>query len=230
MIVDKSNIVARVFHMKMRFLLKIIKKNQIFDKFLDWIWIVKYQKQDLSHLHFFLFLKNQNNFLDFVFIDNIICAELLNLILNLNDVLRQIVQSQITHDFCDSVLSTTIYMIQESEIVFKCLKKYSRFFQEKIIVKKNDYFIYRRRNNNCTWFTRLFNDDVFTFDNRWMMFYNFFLTRRSVINESGFEQDLLFELDSRTSSDVLILESKQDNSFEFWFVVLQMFWNRFLLA
>ena len=82
------------------------------------------------------------------------------------------------HDFCDFVLSITFYMIRESEIVVKCSKKYSRIFQEKIIMKKNDYLIYRRRNDDCTWITRLLNDDVFTFDNRWMMFYNFFLTRR----------------------------------------------------
>ena len=149
-IVDKSNIIAWMFHMKMRSLLKDIKKKQIFDKFFDWIWIVKYQKRDLSHLHFFLFLKNRNNFLDVVVIDDIMCVKLSDLVLNSNDILRQIIQSQMIYDFCDFVLSITFCMIRESEIVVKYSKKYSRIFQEKIIVKKNDYFIYQRRNDNHT--------------------------------------------------------------------------------
>ena len=42
---------------------------------------------------------------------------------------------------------------------------------------------------------------------------DFFLFMISVINESNFEQDSLFKLDSRTSSSVLLLKSKHNSLF-----------------
>ena len=69
------------------------------------------------------------------------------------------------HDFCKSLLKNALYINNK-----KCLKKYSKDYSEQTILTFNEYFKYRRR-----------NDDVFVikgdhhYINRHVISYNLYL-------------------------------------------------------
>jgi hypothetical protein len=172
---NRSNIVSRVFRMKIVRLLDNVIKRKMFSKCLDRVWIVKYQKRDLSHVHLLMFLKDQ--FLIANCVDDIVCAKLSNLVLHSNDVLREIVERQLTHDSCEIVMSIVSCMSTKHELNV-CFKRYSREFQDATTIEKDSYSTYRRRQDDRTWKIKLLDNREFTFDNRWMISYNSYLTRR----------------------------------------------------
>lgn len=88
---NRSNIVTQIFQMKMIQLLNDVKKRQMFDEFNKFVWIVKYQKKNLSYVHMLLFLK-EIYFTETKNIDNVICVKFSNFVIDSNDVLQNIVQ------------------------------------------------------------------------------------------------------------------------------------------
>ena len=53
---DRPDLIAWVFHMKLKHLLHDLKKKHIFGRYRGSVWTIKYQKQGLPHLHLLLFL------------------------------------------------------------------------------------------------------------------------------------------------------------------------------
>ncbi len=106
-----SNIVIRVFHMKTRQLLKNMKKRYCMSKCENNVYIVKYQKRELSHIYLLMFLRSKNRFMTLKQIDNIVCAKLSNLVLNSTKKLRYIIQEQMTHELYELANFITICMI-----------------------------------------------------------------------------------------------------------------------
>ena len=147
-----------------------------YNQYFDIVWTIEYQKRDLSHIHILLFLHQENNFLEWACMNELICAKLLNFTINLNESLRRIIESQMTHDSCD-VWNFSASCIKDnsknSEQV--CEKKFSKLYQIEIIIQINDYSLYKRYQNDHIWMKHVNNKDVHL-NNTWVMLYNFYLT------------------------------------------------------
>jgi hypothetical protein len=179
---NRSNIVTRVFQMKTKQLIKNVKKRHVFDKCESMIWIVKYQKRELSHIHLLMFLRSKNRFLISKRIDDIVCAKLSNFVLNRDEILRDIIQKQMIHESCEIANFFELCMIRiaiDNHIYFK---HYSRSFLKFIVIEKNEYSKYKRRNDERTWIVFLFEERIFTFNNRWIVSYNSYLSLRYKIH------------------------------------------------
>jgi hypothetical protein len=175
---NRSNIVTRVFQMKTKQLIENMKKRHVFDKCESVVWIVKYQKRELSHIHLLIFLRSKNRFLILKRIDDIVCAKLSNSVLNFDEIFRDIIQEQMIHKSCEVANFFEICMIRIAIDNHICFKHYSRSFLKFIVVKKNEYSKYKRRNDERTWIVSLLEDRIFTFDNRWIVSYNLYLSLR----------------------------------------------------
>ncbi len=111
---------------------------------------MKNQKRELSHIHLLMFLRSKNRFLISKRIDDIVCAKLSNSVLNRDEVLRDIIQKQMIHEFCEVANFFEICMIRTAIDNHICFKHYSRSFLKFIVVEKNEYSKYRRRNDERT--------------------------------------------------------------------------------
>ncbi len=78
--------------MKTKQLIENVKKRHVFDKYENVVWIVKYQKRELSHIHLLMFLRSKNQFLTSKRIDDILCVKFSNFVLNRDEILRNIIQ------------------------------------------------------------------------------------------------------------------------------------------
>ncbi len=108
--------------------------------------------------------------------NELICAKLLNLTIDLNKSLRRIVESQMTHDSCDVWNSSALCMKDNSkDSEWVCKKKFSKLYQIEIIIQINDYSLYRRCQNDHIWMKHVNDRDVHL-NNTWVMLYNFYLT------------------------------------------------------
>ncbi len=149
-----------------------------YDQYLDIIWTIEYQKRNLSHIHILLFLHRENNFLEWVHMNELICAKLLNLNIDLNESLRCIVKSQLTHDFCDVWNSSASCMKNNSkDSEWVCEKKFSKSYQIEIMIQLDDYSLYRRCQNNHIWM-KCVNDKDIHLNNTWVILYNSYLTHK----------------------------------------------------
>ncbi len=155
-----------------------MKKRHVFDKCDNVVWIVKYQKRELSHIHLLMFLRSKNRFLTSKWIDNVVCAKLSNFVLNFDEILRNIIQEYMIHEFCEIANSFEICMIRiaiDNNISFK---HYSYSFLKFTIIEKNEYSRYKKRNDERTSIVSFFENRIFTFDNRWIVSYNSYLLLR----------------------------------------------------
>jgi hypothetical protein len=129
-----------------------------------------------------MFLRSKNRFLTSKRIDDIVYAKFSNFVLNREKVLRNIIQKQMIHEFCEIANFFEICMIRiaiDNNIYFK---HYSHSFLKFIIIKENEYSKYKRRNDERTWIVSLLEDRIFTFDNRWIVSYNLYLSLRYKIH------------------------------------------------
>lgn len=74
---DRSDLIACVFHFKKQKLLHLIKEKDVFDQFYGDVYIIKYQKRGLPYIHLLLFLYPNDQIFDVAKIDKIVFAELL---------------------------------------------------------------------------------------------------------------------------------------------------------
>jgi hypothetical protein len=139
---------------------------------------VKYQKRGLPHIHLLMFLRPKDRFLTSKRIDDIVCAKLPNPALDRDGVLRDIIQEQMTHGPCEAANFSEICMIRTAAGNHICFKHYPRPFLESTVVEENGYPKYRRRDDERTWTVPLFGGRTFTFDNRWIVPYNPYLSLR----------------------------------------------------
>ncbi len=173
---NQLNIIARIFHEKIKTLLQNLKTQ--YNRYLDIVWTIEYQKHNLSHIHILLFLHQENNFLEQACVNELICAELLDLNIDLNKSLRRIVESQLTHDSCDVWNSSALCMkdnSKDSERV--CKKKFSKSYQIEIMIQFDDYSSYKRCQNNHIWMKHVNDKDVHL-NNTWVILYNSYLIHK----------------------------------------------------
>lgn len=100
--VNQSDLMTQIFHLKLTDLLQQLKHVWIFDHYLNCIWIIKYQKCRLLHLHLLLFLHLKDHFLNIFYIDQIVFTELFDSKQNSTEKLTDIIQSVMTHRLCNA--------------------------------------------------------------------------------------------------------------------------------
>ena len=177
--VDRPDLIARVFQLKKKEMLRLIKSENIFGRFRGDVYTIEYQKRGLPHMHLLIFLHSADQFLEASQIDEVICAELPTAETDPNGELTRIVTSVMLHGPCGDVNFYSLCMNSAQDGPPKCTKRYPRNFLEETSVQENGYPLYRRRNNGSTHEIPHPQDRnrKFTMDNRWVVPYNPYLTR-----------------------------------------------------
>jgi len=173
---NRPDIVARVFHEKVKALLQDLKTQ--YGRYLGIVWTIEYQKRGLPHIHILLFLHRDDNFLERARVDELICAELPDPTVDLDGSLRRIVESQMTHGPCGVWNPSAPCMKDNSKGPGRvCEKKFPKPYQTETIIQTDGYPLYRRRQDGRTWMKRVNGRDVHL-DNTWVVPYNPYLTRK----------------------------------------------------
>ncbi|XP_073827769.1 uncharacterized protein [Musca autumnalis] len=162
---DRHDIIARVFHLKVKTLMALLTKGKIFGGVACFIYTVEWQKRGLPHIHILLWLEEriQSNM-----IDNVVCAELPDP--EKDSALHNIVKNNMIHGPCGKANMNSPCMKND-----KCTQKYPRKFVNETQSGDDGYPIYRRRSPDNGGVKTKIKD--MTVDNRWVVPYNAVLLR-----------------------------------------------------
>ncbi|KAG0610723.1 hypothetical protein M758_7G086700 [Ceratodon purpureus] len=160
---DRPDIVARVFELKRNALMANIRKMHFSGKSVAEVFVIEFQKRTLPHMHFLIFLANEDKIREPCQVDRIVCAkfpdeqedpELFGM------VLKHMVYGPCTRDWC----------LDETG---QCTKRFPKFFQDQTAMDQDGYPLYRRRNDG-----RSFEKHGFFFNNSHVVPYNPDLIRK----------------------------------------------------
>ncbi|XP_024878027.1 uncharacterized protein LOC112458567 [Temnothorax curvispinosus] len=132
---ERHDIVARVFHLKVQQLIKIITKKDIFGKVRCYMFSIEWQKRGLPHAHILIWLVDKIRSDE---IDSIISAEIPNK--DEDPLLYDIVCKNMIHGPCGAVNSSSPCMSNGT-----CSKRYPRDFLQYTQTGDDGYPKYRRR-------------------------------------------------------------------------------------
>lgn len=160
----RPDVVAIVFKLKLDALLHDLKDRNIFGKCVGDVYTIEYQKRGLPHAHILLYLHIDDipNFAELV--DELVSAQ----IPTDDPVLAEIIKNQLTHGPCGANHPNSPCFRDG-----KCKKSYPKRWCESTIIGEDSYPEYARPNNGVTW-----EKNGFVFDNRWVVPYNPFLTKK----------------------------------------------------
>ncbi|KAG5562074.1 hypothetical protein RHGRI_004950 [Rhododendron griersonianum] len=157
---DRPDILARVFRIKMKQLMRDIKKEKFFGKIIADIYVIEYQKRGLPHSHIILTLAAEDKLNSPEEIDEVICAEIPD---EVNDPLAfETIMRCMIHGPCGDGNLSAPCMVNG-----KCSKHYPKKFSEQTTVDQNGFVIYRRRN-----YGKKYTVNGIEIDNRWVIPYN----------------------------------------------------------
>ena len=72
---DRPDLIARVFELKRKYLMKEIGKNIVFGKKVAHVFIIEYQKRGLPHMHALVFLHGPDKIRTCDQVDRLVCAK-----------------------------------------------------------------------------------------------------------------------------------------------------------
>lgn len=167
---DRHDITARVFKQKLKSLMNLIVKHQVFGETCCWMYSVEWQKRGLPHAHILVWLINKIRPDE---IDNVILAEIPDS--TVDPVLCEIVTKNMIHGPCGFLNNNSPCMVDG-----KCTKRYPRALIPETIITGNDgYPQYRRRSIDQNGKSIIFKvrDHVIEVDNRWIVPYSPLLSK-----------------------------------------------------
>ncbi|XP_030060875.1 uncharacterized protein LOC115471313 [Microcaecilia unicolor] len=159
----RPDLLARVFHLKLKQLLHDICKEHILGIPLAKIHVIEFQKRGLPHAHILLILKEEHKPKNTELIDKIVCAEIPDK--EKFPRLHAIVAKHMIHGPCNDTTSHLPCMVSG-----KCSKKFPKPFQNETIQNCDGYPKYHRRDNGVG--TLLHGKII---NNTWVVPYNPFL-------------------------------------------------------
>ncbi|XP_053101906.1 uncharacterized protein LOC128323208 [Hemicordylus capensis] len=159
----RPDLVARVFHLKLRSLIDDICKKHIFGPPTAIVYVIEFQKRGLPHAHILLILTENYKPKTEASIDNIVSAEIPNI--EKTPQLHAIITKHMIHGPCGTHNQHSPCMSNE-----KCTKEFPKEYQQQTIANRNSYPKYRRRN---TGESKMQNGKPI--DNSWVVPYNPFL-------------------------------------------------------
>ena len=135
----RPDLVARVFHLKLRALLDDLLKKQVLGKPLAYTWVVEFQKRGLPHLHLLLIVHPEDKPRTPEDIDRIISAELPDPDDPEQSELLGLVLGCMIHGPCGARNSRAPCCEEGS-----CTKGFPKAFAETTILQESGYPVYRR--------------------------------------------------------------------------------------
>lgn len=166
---DRHDIIARVFYLKVKQLLQILHKYELFGRVNAYSATIEWQKRGLPHIHLLLFLQERPRAAE---IDSIISAELPDP--DTDGELFELVKRHMIHGPCGALNQNSPCMKDG-----KCQKRFPKRMVPETIHGEDSYPLYRRRSQtdggNTTVLPVRGHDTVV--DNRWIVPYNPVLLR-----------------------------------------------------
>ncbi|CAC5380511.1 unnamed protein product [Mytilus coruscus] len=157
---DRSDLTTRVFHLKLKDLLKDIVDKQVCGKTLAYVYVVEFQKRGLPHAPFLLILDQNSKPMNPDNFDEYVSAEIPDPILL--PEMHQIVTMHMIHGPCGKANPNSPCMEDG-----KCTKKFPKDFIEKNIQSLDGYRVYKRTEIGIT-----VEKNGQKVDNRWVVPYN----------------------------------------------------------
>ena len=165
---NRPDIVVRVFHAKVKELLRLLNVVQIFGSVLSFLYVIEFQKRGLPHCHLLLTLTEDCKIREIEDIDNIVSAEFPHP----DDVhLHNLVAKHMVHGPCGTLNPQCICMEDG-----KCKKDFPKSFNEVTKENVNGYPVYKRPNNGRV-IVKFVKGTKVEVDNRFVLPYNPFLLR-----------------------------------------------------
>nr|XP_047142407.1 uncharacterized protein LOC105845608 [Hydra vulgaris] len=163
---DRPDLVTRVFKLKLNNLLNDIFKHGVLGKVVTHVQVIEFQKRGLPHAHILLHLVNDDKLETSQDIDNLICAENPDPIVNCE--LYDIIKTCMIHGPC-GILNSNSSCMKDGV----CSKNYPKDFNANTVAVHNGYPRYRRRDNGL-----VINIKGNNVDNRWVVPYNPWLSKK----------------------------------------------------
>jgi len=138
--VDRPDLTARVFHMKLQELLKDLLHNHCLGKVIAYIYVIEFQKRGLPHAHFLLILAPENKLRSTDDYNSIVSAEIPNPVTH--PLAYETVSTMMMHGPC-GVLNPAAPCMKDGV----CQKHYPKSFCDETQEDNNGYPVYRRRDN-----------------------------------------------------------------------------------
>nr|XP_027096038.1 uncharacterized protein LOC113715934 [Coffea arabica] len=155
---DRPDITARVFRIRQKKLMNVLKNTQLFGKVLADISVIEFQKRGLPHTHITLTLAPDDKPLTTEQIDDIICAEIPDK--NADPLAYDTVIRCMLHGPCGNAYPNAPCMVNG-----KCSKHYPKKFCSETTIDEDGFVSYRRRDDP----NKMVTINGFTFDNRWVV-------------------------------------------------------------
>ncbi len=161
-VVDRPDLTARVFHMKLKELLDDLIEKDYFGRVVGHLSVVEFQKRGLPHAHILIILSNSNKLRKPEDYDKFVSAEIPNR--TTDPRLYNIVRTHMIHNRCNQ--GSNYPCLHNG----KCSKYFPKNFSKVTTDKSNSYPIYRRRRPSDGGLTFKHKNDII--DNRWVVPYN----------------------------------------------------------
>src|ERR1043165_9077961 len=159
--IDRPDLTARVFHMKLQELLKDLLQNNKLGKVIAYIYVIEFQKRGLPHAHILLILAPEDKLRSTDDYDSIVSAEIPDPITH--PLAYETISTMMMHGPCGAMDPTAPCMKDGV-----CQKRYPKNFHENTQEGENGYPIYRRRDNGRSIKTK----NGIQLDNRWVVPHN----------------------------------------------------------
>ena len=138
----RPDVVARVFHLKVKELLHVLTKDQILGRTMAHSYTIEWQKRGLPHVHLLLWMVNEDKPHTADVVDKAICAELPSR--QSHPILRDLVEQFMLHGPCGKHDPTSPCMAGFGE-QRKCSKKFPKDYISRTRLDDEQYPVYRRR-------------------------------------------------------------------------------------
>ncbi|RVE41066.1 hypothetical protein evm_014285 [Chilo suppressalis] len=159
--IDRHDITARVFKMKLKSLMDFIVKHRVFGETRCWMYSVEWQKRGLPHAHILIWLVERIRPNE---IDNVISAEIPDN--NEDPLLHKVITKNMIHGPCGILNPISPCMVEG-----KCSKRYPKQLVAETITGNDGYPLYRRRSiddNGKSTIVKVNRQDI-EVDNRWVV-------------------------------------------------------------
>ena len=166
----RPDITTRVYKMKLDCFINDICVKNIFGKIEAYAYVIEFQKRGLPHAHLLLWLQNDHKPKTVEQFDSIVSAEIPDPAIN--PILFNIVTKHMLHGPCGLLNRACPCMINN-----KCSKQFPKDFCTETLVPQDGYPIYQRRSPENGGISFV-SEGGMTIDNRWVVPYNPFLTKK----------------------------------------------------